>query len=367
MFKRYSAAASVLIFLIAALSGCQGANYQINQISYQKFEADFTNVFDTASTVVGYARTKDEFDRCSRIIYDRLTDLNRQYDIYNNYPGINNIKTVNDNAGIAPVPVSRDIIGLLSYGKDYCGASGGAVNIALGAVLSIWHDYRTEGINDPDSARLPPMADLKTADAMTDIDDMVIDPQAKTVFLKVKGMSLDVGAIAKGYATKLAAIDAQKAGFVSGVLDIGGNIEAIGKPLDGVRDRWGIGIQDPEKPISGSDNILDTVYVNDNCVVTSGGYQRFYEVDGTEYNHIIDPATLMPATRYSAVTVICKDSGDADMLSTALYILPIDEGKELLKKYDADAVWVMRDNSMTATDGYKAISKKFGGYSAVDK
>jgi len=364
MNKRLSVALPLVLSLLLAPLGSSGCQ----RIAYTKYEADFADVFDTASVVVGYTATQEEFNQYARIIHDRLVDLDHQYDIYNNYPGTNNLKTVNDNAGIAPVPVSRDILDLLQFGQEACAATGGAVNIALGAVLTIWHGYREAGIADPDSASLPPLADLRRAAGNTDINDLVIDRRAGTVFLRNKGMSLDVGSIAKGYATKLAAEAAEKAGLKSAILDIGGNVEVIGKPLDGVRERFGIGIQDPQKQVTagGTDNVLDTVYVSGNCVVTSGDYQRYYTVDGVRYNHIIDPATLMPTAKYSAVTVICRDSGVADMLSTALYIMDMDQGRELLKKYHAEAVWIAHDDTMTATDGYRAISKALGGYSASD-
>jgi thiamine biosynthesis lipoprotein len=142
---------------------------------------------------------------------------------------------------------------------------------------------------------------------------------------------------------------------------------SIGTPMDNVRDRWGVGIQDPSKDVNGNTNVIDTVYVNDNCVVTSGDYQRYYMVGGKKYHHIIDPNTLMPSTLYSSVSIVCPDSGMAYALSTALFILPEDEGRKILAANGADALWIYKDGSMTYTDGYKAISKTFGNYSAVDK
>jgi len=155
------------------------------------------------------------------------------------------------------------------------------------------------------------------------------------------------------------------AGMTSCLLDAGGNTTAIGKPLDGQRDRWGIGIQDPDQAVDGTNNLMDTVYFTDKTVSCSGGYIRFYTVDGVRYNHIIDPATLMPPTRYKQVAVIDSDCAMADLLSTALFILPYDQGLALIQKAGADALWIFADGSVKMTDGYKAISKTYGNYSAV--
>jgi thiamine biosynthesis lipoprotein len=193
-----------------------------------------------------------------------------------------------------------------------------------------------------------------------------IDPETSTIFLTLKGMSLDVGAVAKGYATYQAVEEMKKTGMTNMLINMGGNIISVGKPQDGVRARWGVGVQDPRLSVDGANNILDTVYVNDIAVVSSGDYQRYYMIGGKRMHHIIDPQTLFPASRYSAVTVAHPDSALADGLSTALFIMDEKEGGELALKYGAEALWVYADGKTQYTDGYKAISKTYGGYSATD-
>jgi thiamine biosynthesis lipoprotein len=198
------------------------------------------------------------------------------------------------------------------------------------------------------------------------MDDVVIDEASQTVFLAKKGMSLDVGAIAKGYAAGNAMAAAVEAGMESVLFNMGGNIISGGKPQDGVRDRWGVGIQDPGLDVSGVANILDTVFANNTSIVSSGGYQRYYVVDGKRHNHVIDPETLMPAVKHAAVTVVHPDSCLADALSTALFIMDEDDGRALVAKLGAEAIWIANDGSVSFTDGYKAISKTYGGYSGAD-
>lgn len=356
--KRISAAIISLIMLVS----CQ----KPPENEYLKFQSTFMDVFDTYSIIVGYAETEEEFNSYSTVIYEKLKDLHRQFDIYYDYEGVNNLKTINDKAGIESVVVSQDIIDLIKFCKQAYSDTDGVVNIAMGSVLRIWHDYRTRGIDNPENAKLPPMELLREAAGLTDIDDVIVDESKSTVYLAKKGMSLDVGAIAKGFATQIAVNEAKKAGMTSALANIGGNVCSVGKPLDGVRARWGVGIQDPKLQIGNTQNVIDTVFVNDASIVTSGNYQRYYEVDGKMYNHIIDKDTLMPANRVESVTVVCEDSAIADMLSTSLYILPVEQGKKLLQKFNGEAMWIHFDHSIEASDGYKKISKELGGYGATD-
>ncbi len=334
---------------------------------YSKYESNFIAGFDTYATIVGYAKSEEEFTNYTTIIYNCLDRLGKYFDIYNYYDGINNLKTVNDNAGISAVTVDKELLNFMIAAKKAYYDTNGVVNIALGSVLSVWHDYRTSGINDPENAKLPPMDLLKENIKNTNIEDVIIDEEASTIFLKNKGMSLDVGAIAKGYAAQIAADEVKASGCNSALLNIGGNIVSIGKPFDGVRDRWGVGIQNPKEDINKNNNVYDTVFVNYACVVSSGNYQRYYIVDGKSYNHIINSKTLMPSDNYDAVTIIHDDSFIADMLSTAIYILPYEDGLELVEKFNGDAIWIYADGTQKYTDGYYNISNTLSGYTSIDK
>lgn len=348
--KRISAVTAILILFTA----CSPATTD----KYERYQSEFYDVFDTYTIVLGYARDEEEFKTFADTIYREMYRLHELFDIYNDYKGINNLKTVNDNAGVAPVEVDPSVIELLLNARLAYAESGGTVNVAMGSVLRIWHDYRERGIADPDSAQLPPMDILEEAQKHTDIDSMIIDETASTVFIKDPQMSLDVGALAKGFAVQKAIEAAKKAGLKSGFISSGGNVVTAGVPMDG-RISWSVGIQNPELNSDGSQQLYDTVYVSDKAVVSSGDYQRFYMVGGKAYHHIIDPETLFPADRFSAVSVIHPDSATADMLSTTLFILPYEQGLVLIQNYGADAIWISHDNTVHVTDGYKAVSKAF--------
>lgn len=350
------------IMFMLFLSGCQAKP----ETGYQKYEDSFFDTFDTLTQVVAYTKSEQEFRDYFEKIHARFQELHRLYDIYNDYPGINNIKTINDNAGIQPVKVEKEIIDLILFGKEWYERTGGRVNIAMGSVLQIWHDYREEGQSEPENAKLPPLDILKEAAKHTDINQVIVDTENSTVYLADKQMRLDVGAVAKGFATEIVAREIMEEGLQSGIISAGGNIRVLGKPLDGVRERWGIGIQDPQQSIFADEQkLLDTVFVNNASVVSSGDYQRYYIVDGKRIHHLIDPDTLMPAEYYRAVTVVAGHSGIADFLSSTLFLLPYEKSRALAESLDGvEAIWVMQDGKVEATDGMKKIMKSNGATGA---
>lgn len=321
-----------------------------------RYDAQFLEVFDTVTQVVGYAKDKEQFTKYANLIHDNLLEYHELYDIYHDYDGINNIKTINDNAGIAPVKVDQRIIDLLKFSKDEYKKTGGKINVAFGAVLAVWHQYREAGIDDPENAKLPPMDVLKEKAAHVDIEQMVIDEQASTVYLKDPEMSLDVGAIAKGYATEQVSQIAIKAGFTKGMISVGGNVRTFGTKGN-TTDQWNVGIQNPD--MESQDKYLYVLKLQDMSLVTSGDYQRYYTVDGKTYHHIIDSDTLMPTSYFRAVTIVCQDSGLADALSTSVFNMPYEEGLAYIESLDnTEALWVMKDGTMKYSSGFEAYIKK---------
>ncbi len=357
-----------MIFLLAAVMLASIFTGCTSEAKYSKYQSDFMDTFDTVVIVMAYTQTEEQFDELLGIAHDEFLYMHKLFDIYHSYDGINNVKTINDNAGIQPVKVDAHVIELIKMAKEWYEKSDGLINIALGSVLSIWHDYREAGIDDPGSAQLPPMDALKAASLHTDIDKIIIDEEASTVFLADKDMRLDLGAVAKGYATEVVADMLAEKDYNSVLISAGGNVRAIGHPLDGRRLKWGVGIKDPDSPLAGSvdeSNLLDVAFVTDLSVVSSGVYERFYTVNGKQYHHLIDPATLMPADYYKAVTVITANSGVADLLSTVLFLMPPDKAVDYAEKLDGvEALWVMPDNELMMTSGVKPLLRDLGGASA---
>ena len=334
---------ALLLALALLLTGCVLPSAGSGKKQYQ---ASYLTLFDTVTYISGMAESEEAFLAQAREIHDQLLTYHQLFDIYNDYEGLNNLKTVNDNAGITPVEVDGRIIRLLEDCRTYYELTGHKVNAAMGSVLALWHEARTAGLDDPANAALPDARALEEAGLHTSWDAVVIDPVSSTVYLSDPEMRLDVGAVAKGWSVQQVAQTAPEGLLIS----VGGNVCATG-PKDEAGTPWVVGIANPD----GSGQYLHTLSVTDQAVVTSGDYQRYYVVGGKRYHHIIDPETLYPADHWRSVTIVCGDSGLADALSTALFLLSQEEGQALLETCGAEAMWVDAQGNCYYSPGFQAL------------
>ena len=321
-------------------------------------------LFSTYLSLIDYSGDgEDEFERRFDTVVALATEYDRLFDIYNEYEGINNLYTVNANAGIAPVKVDEKIIAMLEQAVELYHLTGGKMNIAMGSMLRVWHDVRTAADElgwapdrkDNPTVPLPPMATLLAANEHTDINNLIIDREAGTVYLADPEMRLDVGSCGKGYACEMVARAAEERGLTCFSLSVGGNLRNAGvKPGN---NEWTGGIQDPFDP--NSNHFLQAVFVTDKALVTSGDYQRYFIQDDVRYHHLIDPATLQPAAYYRSVSILCADSGVADCLSTGVFCMPLEEGMALIESLDGvEAYWVLPDGSTAQTSGWDNYTRK---------
>jgi len=350
----------ILVLFAYLLVACDGGyfedntNYIVDEIeassvNYQRYSEIFFDLFDTLTVILGYAQSQEEFRYYSReVIRTELYRLHHLFDIHNEHAGINNIWTINHNAGIKPVEVEAEIMDLIKFSIEAYHISNGTVNIALGPVTNIWREYIRAG----GELGIPSMDILNNANMLTNINDVVVDEENSTIFLRHEGMSLDVGSIAKGFAIELATQKALDAGFESFTLSVGGDVRTAAAPHSGTRNAWGVGIDDPDNP-GDVDRIVDVVFVTHTSVFSSGDYQRFFITNGNRYHHIINPRSLMPATNYRSVTVVHPDAGMTDVLSTVAFILDIEEAKRILASFGAEAIWVLPDMTTITTAGWQ--------------
>lgn len=307
-------------------------------------QAVFLDLFDTVTTISGYG---EDFQQQAQDIHQRLLEYHRLFDIYHEYEGINNLKTINDQAGCSPVEVDENIMELLKMCKSCYDLTDGRVNAAMGSVLCLWHEARAQAEENPETAALPEKEAIRKAGKHCSMDTVILDEDAGTVFLADPAQRLDVGAIAKGWALEQVAKEMPEGLLIS----VGGSICATGPKPNG--EPWVVGVQTPE-----GEGYLQTLNLSEGGVVTSGDYQRYYTVDGKTYHHIIDPDTGYPGTYWRSVTVVCQDSGLADCLSTALFLLPEKEGQEILKEAKAEAMWVSADGKISYSPGFEAYIHK---------
>ncbi|MBR2929980.1 MAG: FAD:protein FMN transferase [Clostridia bacterium] len=323
-------------------------------INPQPKSETYYEYFGTVSSVICYREdTEAEFRRVADKVDTLLSEYHTLYDIYHEYSGINNIATVNRYAGIMPVEVDDRIIDLLLYAKEVYELTSGEVNVAMGSVLKLWHEAR-EG-NGDGTHTLPTDEELIEASLHTDICSILIDEAAGTVFVTDRDASIDVGAIAKGYATEriaealVADEEIEADGYA---LNIGGNIRLIGSKGG---EEWRIGITNPDR--TSDDPYVMRISVKNTSIVTSGDYERYFTVDGKNYHHIIDKDTLYPSKYFHSVTVVTEDSALADALSTALFSMHINDGYKLITSLDGvEAMWVNANGAPpTTTPGFPKI------------
>lgn len=324
-----------------------------------KFSHMFFGTFDTAITILGFARDKASFDEAASLAERMFLDLHKQFNQYYPYEGLNNLYYLNQHAGKAPVQVPDALFQLLQWAKETQPLVDGKVNIALGSVLRLWHDVREEAEANPENINLPSMEALQAAKLHTDMDDVILDEIKNTVFYADPSLRLDVGAVAKGYATELVAQALLQSDMSHFIINAGGNVRTGLAPLDG-RENWSVGIQDPQAQmvIPGNNDVVAVVQLHNASLVTSGDYQRFFIKDGVRYHHIIDPLTLMPAAHMRAVTIITEDSGLADLLSTAVFLMPYEEGRLFVDSLEGvEAIWILNDLSIRMSAGAEAITR----------
>ena len=310
--------------------------------------------FDTVSAVFSYkGDSPEEFAANCNAVKQLLEEYHQLFDIYYEYSGVNNIRTLNKNAGTAPVAVDAKLIDFLLYCKDIYVLTGGETNIAMGSVLKLWHDAREDAESDPANATTPDADALLEAAGHTNIDDLIINKEEGTVYFADPQMRLDVGAIGKGYVAEKAAQLLISRGATSYVLNFGGNIRAIGEKVSG--NGWVTGITNPDK--ESTESFVCRVSIKDISLVTSGDYERFYYANGEKYHHIIDKDTNMPAKYFSSISVFTKDSGLADALSTALFCMSYEEGLALIHKIgNVDVIWVTADGTVKMTEGVSLVN-----------
>lgn len=359
MNKRKISLLVVIALLFSLLASCKPK-------VRMKFSFDYFDSFDTLVKATGYFFTQEEADKFDKKLAERLKYYDNLFDCHKEHEGVNNVYTINKMAGKEKVKVDTALLDLISQSKTLGLKYDSRVNIAFGAVIEPWEKSMTEALeNDELKAATPDIEVLKERAKYASLNNIIIDKEESTVYITDERTKINLGSVAKGYAVELICNELKEDGFDSVVLSAGGNVKTIGHPNGETKRKWTIGVENPysaSEMKEGDSEIYDILYTMDKAIVTSGDYQRFfYGLDNVKYNHIIDTRTLSSARNFRAVTVITKDSGIADFLSTLLFTLTYEEGAEVIKDFpDTEALWINFDNTEFYTDGLKHYSKSLG-------
>lgn len=263
---------------------------------------------------------------------------------------------INAMAGKQPVQVDADIMAMLLLAKKFGELSEGALDVTVGPLMELWGF----GGSNP---HLPSPDLIRATLPIVNSKDLLLDAENRSAFLRRAGMKLDLGAIAKGYATEKALQILAKHGIRKALIDAGGNIRVLGKNRQNAP--WRIGIKDPRK----KDVIVAVLQLEDASAVTSGDYYRSFEAGGKRYHHILDPRSGYPADRNMSVTVVTKDAGLADTLSTVFFVLPEERALEMAGKMPGvDLLLITADGRIRHTPHLKGrLEMKSGGAYRYDQ
>ncbi len=312
-------------------------------------------------TVCSINAYDDGSEKLYTAIFNRLEEIDDDFNVNKSQ---SEISLINSNAGIAPVKVSEDVYYVVKTALQFSGLTKGAFDPTIGPVVALW------GINT-DHARIPEKNEIEQALRFVDYTKVILDDKGQTVYLTEKGMSIDLGGIAKGYACDEVVKILKHNKVKRAVVDLGGNVYVWGTKKDG--SRWKVGVRNPES--NAADPALALSLYN-STVVTSGVYERYFIQDGIRFHHIINPEDGYPCQNdLLSLTVVCESSIIADALSTSLFLLGQDKGFEFVEKlsqtnefdFVPDVIYISKEhevvassnlrNSLTAVnENYKKIS-----------
>lgn len=316
-YKRFAALFTSVLLL---LSGCSGPPQKKNQV--------YTDtLFDTVVRI-------EILDSANEDVLKGCRDICRKYDaMFSNKTEDSEISRIN-NAGGNPVEVSPETVTLIKKAIYYSDLSNGAFDITIAPASNLW-DFHSDEPVLPDAGTV--------AEAVSHVDYKNILIKDNTVQLLDPFAAIDVGAIAKGYIADRLKDYLKSQGIRRAIIDLGGNVLAMGKKLDG--SDYNIGIQ---KPFDRTGEPITSVRLSNKSIVTSGVYQRYFESEGKRYHHILDPRTGYPCeNNLYSVTIITNSSLTADALSTTCFLLGYDKGLKLVNQLDnVDAVFITDDNAI---------------------
>lgn len=353
----------VLLVMMLIATGCQKVEKPSDEVVPDKNEVPFVR---SASKVVKDDKTKstitsqesyqigtyitisiyDEkevpstvFDEIFYTIYDFEKMMSKNIEM-------TNVDQINDSAGVAPVEVPEVLYDVIALSISYGEMSNGLFDVSIGPVVNLW------GIGTDDAA-IPDGDELKAAMEKVDYRKIELDPDKSTVFLPEEGMVLDLGAVAKGYIADEVKKVIQKNGYESAIINLGGNVLTVGlKPNS---DHWSVGVRDPQSEMGGLVGILN---LEDNAIVSSGVYERFFIKDNVRYHHLINPETGYPEqSNLLSISIVTGASVDGDALSTAGFLMGFEKGYDFIESIEGvDAMFVLDDGSIYMTSG---IESKF--------
>ncbi|MBQ4528128.1 MAG: FAD:protein FMN transferase [Clostridia bacterium] len=313
----------ILLLIATSFPGCR---------EKEKKATETAMCLDTIVTVTCYADTQEKADKAAKAA---ISEVQRIELLLSAYIETSDIYQINQNAATTPVKVSDETVSVLSKALDFCEKTSGAFDITIKPLVELWN-IKAE------NPQVPTDEQIGAARDKVDYKSVVIE-DGYVRFLK-EGMKIDLGGAAKGYAADKVFEVLKKHGIKNALIDLGGNIYAMGRSESDAP--WKIGLQDPDKERGEHFYVME---LSDKTCVTSGSYERYFEKDGKIYHHIIDPETGYPADgNLLSVSVSGDSSFEADMLSTAIFVMGTEEFEKIKSNFNYDKYVVVTNNNGTS-------------------
>ncbi|MCP4121076.1 MAG: FAD:protein FMN transferase, partial [Bacteroidetes bacterium] len=295
---------TLILFFMAGLYAC-------NTSSAQLFDhSDTRDYMGTVFTITAIANDNATAKAAVDAAFDEVVRIEK---LISSWDSDSETSMINENAGIQPVSVSRELYDLIYRSKMVSELTDGIFDISFASIDKIWQF-------DGSMTELPSEASIAHSVSKIDYEHVQLNAEDTSVFLEEEGMKIGFGAIGKGYAANRCKAVMKSLGAKSGIVNAGGDLTCWGNQKNG--QPWTIGIVNPVMKHSA----LSWLEISNTAVVTSGNYERFAEFDGKRYCHIINPVTGWPAEMLTSVTIICPDAELADALATAVFIMGADDG-----------------------------------------
>lgn len=321
----------LLVVAILTLSACGNNDNGLLSNPYKQSEF----IIGTLVTLSIYDEGKEDV---LELAFERIDELEH---IFSEEIPESEVSIINRNAGIEPVPVSDELYSLIKDSIEHGELSDGTFDVTIGRLTSMWRIGH-------DDARRPEQAEIDEVLPLVDYRKIIVDDEDQTVFLSEEGMQLDLGGIAKGHIGDEVQKLMNENGVTSAIIDLGGDIYVLGSRPTG--DDWTVGIQNP---FLSRGELVARVRASDMAVITSGIYERYVEVDGEQYHHLLNPIDGYPIdNELAGVTIICESLVDGDALATTVFAKGIEEGLALVETLeDVEVIFVTRDRELVLSSG----------------
>ena len=333
----------ILVISLLSLAVLSGFYFLLLKQEHKLTSEEF--LMDTLVSISTYGADTDFLQEATEKAFKEMRRIATLSDRFPS-PGttaseLSEIVKTNSMAGIEPVVLNEDVFTMLQLAQEYSQLTKGEFDVTIGPILDLWgfgHDQQ----------KVPTNNELEDVLPLVNYRNLILDKEKKSAFLSQKGMSLDLGAVAKGYAVEKAAQILQEEGVKKALINAGGNIRVIGKKTK--TDFWKIGIQDPRDPLA----LIGILSLENEAAVTSGDYNRTIEIAGRSYHHLLSAQTGYPAGNNMSVTVVAPDAGQADLLSTSLFLLEPQQALALVAELSkVEVIIVTADKKILCSPGLK--------------